>query len=279
MSPAKLVCYGLIMMVAVVISCEGASADDSLERARREGVTYAFSNEPPTAYLGPDGKPAGFTTQLLLDVFARIGITNVKPVQTEWASLIPGLKVGRFDVLQPMFILPARCQEVGFAEPVMRTGSAFLVRKGNPKGLHSYADVAKNSNAAIAVMAGAAEDGFARRAGIPNDRIVPLQDPGAMLSAIKAGRADAAALTPASISTMAEKGGDDVEVAKPFETPTWAIKYIAPPFRKDATALREAFNQAFKEYVKSARYAELLARSPGRESPGDMAAQQQCDDK
>src|SRR5207244_2447492 len=141
------------------------------------------------------------------------GVNDVKGVLTEWASLIPGLKAGRFDVATMMFILPARCQEVAFPDPLSRVGSAFLVRKGNPKNLHSYDDAAKNPNVTLSVMAGAAEHGFARRAGMPEDRILPLQDPGAMLSAVKAGRADAAALTPTSIKSMAEKGGGDVEMA------------------------------------------------------------------
>jgi polar amino acid transport system substrate-binding protein len=152
----------------------------------------------------------------------------------------------------------------------------LLVRKGNPKRLHSYESLAKHPNATITVMAGAAEHGFARRAGVPEHRILPLQDPGAMLSAVKTSRADAASLTPSSITEMAKKGGDDVEMAKPFESPPWAMKYIAAPFHKDAVALREAFNRGLKEYVTSAHYQDVLARRPGAEHPGDMIAARQC---
>src|SRR5439155_12307803 len=127
------------------------------------------------AFLGPDGKAAGMNAEIVIAIFKRIGVNEVRPVLTEWASLIPGLKAGRFDVAVPMFVLPARCREVAFSEPLRKTGGAMLVAKGNPKGIRSYDDVAKNAQVKLAVMAGAAEQNYARRAGIPEDRILPFQ--------------------------------------------------------------------------------------------------------
>jgi hypothetical protein len=37
-------------------ACTQVIADESLDKARKNGITYGFSNEPPYAYLGPDGK-------------------------------------------------------------------------------------------------------------------------------------------------------------------------------------------------------------------------------
>ena len=97
-----------------------------------------------------------------------------------------------------------------------------------------------------------------------------------MLSAVKTGRADSASLTPSTITEMAKKGGGDVEMATPFDSPPWAIKYIAVPFQKDAVTLRDAFDQAVKEYIKSAEYKSVLARRPGAEHPADMTVAKQC---
>ncbi|WP_369392660.1 hypothetical protein [Paraburkholderia kururiensis] len=41
-----------------------------------------------------------------------------------------------------MYITPERCKQVAFADPQYQIQDTLLVLKGNPKKLHSYADVA-----------------------------------------------------------------------------------------------------------------------------------------
>lgn len=273
----RLLALALVALHVCAMTCT-ASAEDSLERAKKDGITYGFSSEPPYAFIGPDGKPAGISSEMIISVFKRMGIDNVRPVLTEWASLIPGLKARRFDVTVIMFILPARCREVAFSEPFLRNESAMLVNKSNPKNIHSYEDVAKNSKAIVAVMSGAAEHNYARRAGVPDERILALQDPAAMLSAVKAGRADAAALTPGSVQSMADKGGGDVEAAKPFVTADYAVAYSAPAFRKEDVSLLDAFNKAAKQFIGSEEYVAInkkIGRGP-EVIPGDKKTEDSC---
>lgn len=263
----------LVLLQAVCVQ-----ADDSLALAQKNGLSFGFSNEPPFAFLGPDGKPAGMSSEILVAVMQKIGVKEVRPVVAEWASLIPGLKSRRFDVATSMFILPARCTQVAFSAPVSKTDSAMLVRTGNPKAIHSYEDVARNSELRLAVMSGAAEQNYARRAGIPDARILPLQDPSALLSTVKTGRADAAALTPTSVQSMTEKGSGEVEPAKPFITPPWAIAYAAYPFRNEDTSLREAFNNTLKEFLGSPEWKSISAKyERGEESlPGTASVDTLC---
>jgi len=253
-------------------------ADDSLERAKKNGVTFGFSNEPPYAYLSPEGKPAGTSAEIVIAIFKRMGVTEVRPVLTEWASLIPGLKARRFDIATPMFILPSRCREVAFSNPISKSEAAMLVKKGNPKKIQSYEDAARNKNVTVAVMSGAAEQAYARKAGIPDHRILPLQDPGALLSAVKSGRADAAAVSPGSAKSMAEKGSGDVEEARPFSSAPWAISYSAPPFRKEDEALLKAFNKALSEFVGSAEHRAIIATIGRGEEvlPGNVNSEELC---
>ena len=54
---------------------------------------------------------------------------------TEFGSLIPGLKAGRFDIIAAgMFVNPARCDEIAFSEPSYGIGQAMLVPDGQPEG-------------------------------------------------------------------------------------------------------------------------------------------------
>src|SRR3546814_8271804 len=96
-----------------------------------------------------------------------MGIPEVDGVLTEFGALIPGLKAGRFDIIAAgMFITPARCKEVAFSEPSYGIGQAFLVKEGNPQSLKDYASIAENEDLKLAVMAGAVEVGYAKKAGV-----------------------------------------------------------------------------------------------------------------
>ena len=68
-----------------------------------------------------------------------------------------------------MYINPERCQQVIFADPDYQMLDAFIVRKGNPKGLHDYEDVVKKK-AKFATGTGYAEIAYAVEAGLQGER-------------------------------------------------------------------------------------------------------------
>jgi polar amino acid transport system substrate-binding protein len=176
----------------------------------------------------------GTDNLLFLSVLEKMGITEVDAVIMDFASLIPGLRANRLDIIPSVFILPKRCALVAFSNPIWRGGSAFLVAKGNPKNLHSYDDAAKG-DAIVGVMAGAVEQDYARKAGIPDERVTALPDAAALLEALKAGRVDAVILTPDSVNAMAERSGDAAERADSFDNPPFANAYAASVFRIEDT--------------------------------------------
>ena len=185
-----------------------AFAETALERAKAQGfIRVGFANEAPFGYATPDGKLTGEAPEVAKAVLAKIGIPQVDGVLTEFGSLIPGLKAGRFDIIAAgMFINPKRCAEIAFSEPSYGIGQAMLVTKGNPKGVKDYATFASNANLKLAVMAGAVEAGYAKDAGVPEAQLVSLPDQSSLLAAVQSGRADGAALSALSIADMAKKG-------------------------------------------------------------------------
>ena len=63
-------------------------------------------------------------------VFERMEIGTIKPVLTEWGSLIPGLRAGRFDLIAAgMYITPERCKQVLFTDPHYRLLDTLLVAR------------------------------------------------------------------------------------------------------------------------------------------------------
>lgn len=257
-----------------------AAGEATLERARVQGVIrIGFANEAPFGYAALDGRLTGEAPEIARIVFARMGIPRMEGVLTEWASLIPGLKAGRFDVIAAgMYVLPERCKEVAFSEPTYRLGQAFLVRADNPKDLHGYADVAENPDVELGIMAGAVERGYALRAGIPESQIVILPDQASMLAAVRSGRIDAAALTPLSIQRMVELGGPRVARATPFMTPPWAYGYGAFAFRKEDIDLLEAFNEELGAFLGTDEHLATIAPFGFTEAelPGEVTTAELC---
>ncbi len=106
-----------------------AGAQSLLERAQAgETIRIGYSNEAPYAYPNERGEMDGFVNVVGLEILNRLGIENVEGVLTEWGSLIPGLQANRFDIITAgMFILPNRCEQVAFTEPMGVFAEAILV--------------------------------------------------------------------------------------------------------------------------------------------------------
>src|SRR5438477_92035 len=200
----------LMVLTAGLVSVMGigkALAETTLEKARREGyIRLGFANEAPYGFATPDGKLTGESPEVVKAVLKKIGIAQVDGVLTEFGSLIPGLQAGRFDIIAAgMFVNPKRCEQVQFSEPTYGIGQAFLVVKGNSKGIKDYSSIAKTKDLKLAVMAGAVEGGYAKDSGVDQSQLVVLPDQSSLVKAVQSGRADAAALTALSISDMASK--------------------------------------------------------------------------
>ena len=123
-----------------------AKAQSLLDKIKNgETVRIGFSNEIPWAYPGENNEPLGFVNAMTLDLLEKMGTTKIEPIVTEWGSLIPGLQAGRFDIITGgMYILPERCRNALFTEPLGTFADALLVPvyEGG-KGLNEYGFGAK----------------------------------------------------------------------------------------------------------------------------------------
>ena len=249
------------LALAAALLAGAASAQTTLEKAKADGyVRVGFANEAPYGYATPDGKLTGEAPEVAKAVLAKMGIPQVDGVLTEFGSLIPGLKAGRFDIIAAgMFVNPARCKEIAFSEPSYGIGQAMLVPAGNPKGIVDYASFVANPDLKLAVMAGAVEAGYANDAGVALSQVVSLPDQASLVSAVQAGRADAGALTALSIADMASKA-EGVESTKPFgEVAGNSVKgHGAFGFRKEDTDLLDAFNAELKTFIGSPEHLALV---------------------
>jgi polar amino acid transport system substrate-binding protein len=279
--------------VAVVLGISaagcGRSASDAastLERIRESGrVRIGYANEAPYAYRdSASGRLTGEAPEIARVLLADLGVTEVEGVLTEFGSLIPGLKAGRFDLIAAgMYIKPERCREIAFSDPTYAIGEAFAVRQGNPKGLHSYEDVAAHPDATLGVVAGAVERGYARAIGIPDERIKIFPDAPSALAGVRAGRVDAYGGTSLTVRDLLSKDGSGrLERADPFTDPVIdgeSIRgYGAFGFRQEDQALRAAFNERLDAFIGSPEHLALVDPFgfTERELPGDVTAEELC---
>lgn len=250
--------------IALALAAGAASAQTTLEEARAAGyIRVGFANEAPFGYATTAGELTGEAPEVARHILSKLGIPEVDGVLTEFGSLIPGLQAGRFDIIAAgMFINPTRCEQIAFSEPSYGIGQALLVPTGNPLGLMTYDDIAKNPEIRLGVMAGAVEKGYAESSGVAADQISAFPDGPSGVAAVRTDRIDAFALTSLSIANLATTAGPDagVESAPPFDTVAGeSVKgHGAFGFRREDTDLLEAFNKELVAFLGTPEHLALV---------------------
>jgi polar amino acid transport system substrate-binding protein len=233
-----------------------AHAETTLERIKRTGVVrIGYANEAPFAFTKLDGKVSGESPEIARIIFRKMGIKKVKSVLTEWGALIPGLKANRFDVIAAgMYITPKRAKQVLFTDPHYQLKDTLLVQKGNPKKLHSYADIVKDPALKLAIMAGTAEYQYAIDEGVRKDQILQVPNTIAQFQAVKTKRADAAVGTKLTMKDLARKSRNKLIAIVVFIDDPSHIGYGALAFRKDDQDLRDAVNTTLHAWLGSEQH-------------------------
>ncbi|WP_228977056.1 ectoine/hydroxyectoine ABC transporter substrate-binding protein EhuB [Streptomyces sp. DH12] len=243
--------------------CARVPSGDALARLRSQGtVRLGIAGEVPYGYVDENGAFTGEAPELARAVFKRLGVDRVQPVATDFGSLIPGLNSQQFDVVSAgMYITPERCRQVLFSDPEYQMLDSFIVRRGNPLGLRSYADVVRKG-ARLATGTGYAQAGHAVAAGYPEKRLVILQDQVAGLNAVESGRVDAFAGTALTARQVA-RGSSRAESVPPFAMVVDGEKQIDGggfAFRLTDRTLRDAFNDEIHRMKKSGELFRILRR-------------------
>ncbi len=283
---------GLALLAAVVAgaalllfraNAPRSAGQNTLTRIKSTGnVRIGYANEAPYGYLDSQtGRITGEAPEIAEVILRRMGAKTIEPVVTEFGSLIPGLKAGRFDLIAAgMYITPARAREISFSNPTYVIGEAFLVAAGNPLQLHSFEDVAGHDTALIGVMGGSVEHGYAKQFNIPGDRIIVFPDYASAVEGLKTGRADAVAATVLTANDLLRKASDEtIERAQPFNDPvidgTTVKGYGAFGFRSSDAAFREEFNRHLADFIGTPQHLELVRPFGFSEEtlPGDVTAE------
>lgn len=279
-------CFGAkasILLLVPLASCSIGSSPKGFEGSGP--IRIGYSNEAPFAYYDNNsGRLTGESVEITRYVLKKMGRTETEGILTEFASLIPGLKAGRFDLIAAgMWILPKRCQEVLFSEPLSCILQSIMVLKGNPLGLYNYQDIAKHKSAKMGVVSGGVELMYARATGIPQERLYIFPDQPSALAGLKAGRVDANAGPAAAHRDLLQKastsGLEAVYLSvQPQVTGLPRKTCSGIGFRKEDQVHVEEFNRHLASFIGSPEHVELI-RSFGfteGDLPGGITSQELC---
>src|SRR5262249_43535536 len=156
-------------------------------------------------------------------------------------------------VASGLYITPERCKSVAFSDPDLSLRDAIIVKAGNPRRIHSYADIAKGADTTIGISRGSANVQNAVSAGVPNGQLQLYANTETTIAALLGDRVDAISFSaPTVISILARPNIAGVERAAPFQ---WHVRengleaagYSAIAFRPTDTDLRDAYNKRLAE--------------------------------
>lgn len=242
-----------------------------------DSVNIGIFVYPPYA-ISEGGDLTGPVPDVARAVLAKLDITEVKfTTLTEPEQLMVMLQAGRLDFGGGLGITADRCTSLRFTEPDHVSGTAFVVAKGNPKGLKVYADVVAKE-ARMAALPGAPETEEARDAGVPTDHVVPIDDPREALAAVSSGEIDCFAFDDLTLRHLVEENGDKLEVATPFMPsgrPPYAGAYAFSP----DSDLFERFDDELRELHESGewrRIVEPFGFTEEHEPPSDLTTEELC---
>ena len=173
---------------AVSDAAPAANPQGSLiERINNKGTitvgtegTYA-----PFSYHDKDGKLTGYDVEVTRAVADKLGI-KVEFKETQWDSMMAGLKAGRFDVVanQVGLTSPERQATFDKSEPYSWSGAVLVVRKDDDK-IKSPADI-KGVKTAQSLTSN-----FGEKAKEAGAELVPVDGLAQSLTLIEQKRADA----------------------------------------------------------------------------------------
>ena len=131
----------------------------------------------------------GFDIDMGIEMAKALG---VKPefVDTIWPSIIPALKLDRFDIIfGGMSVTEERKQQVDFAEPFMIVGQTVLLNARNKKAVRSYQDLDDPAYTVVSKPGTTGEAAVFKR--IPRATYMPVNTEMAGAMRVLEGTADA----------------------------------------------------------------------------------------
>ncbi|MBI2955535.1 MAG: amino acid ABC transporter substrate-binding protein [Chloroflexi bacterium] len=242
-APERLWLLVLAMVVVVVISCAPKVVEDkSLQRVKEAGelIVGIDPSYPPFAAIDGQGRLVGYDVDLAEYVARQLGV-RAGFVSIDIGSIQDGLLAKKFDVIVsslPPF--PEFTKKISYSRPYFNAGQVLVVNEetDNAAGLDDL------DGKTLGVEGGSAADVEMRKlVGQSLDiAIRPYQTAEALLSTLKAGGVDAAAVDVVTAMEFARREKGVKIIGKPLTMEPFVIAVR----RDDAALLNEIDGALFE---------------------------------
>jgi len=169
---------------------------------------------PPYLYRG-DGGITGIEADFMQALGQALGV-HVKVVNTDFGSMVIGLASGRLDVAMSDFSdTPEREKQVTFVD-YTKTGQQLIVAKGNPKNIHSVADLcgttAGGPVGSVSLAIAQRQSDACTKAGKPAVNVQGYPSASASNLALQTGRIDTMGIDYAIAADVVKTSGGKAEL-------------------------------------------------------------------
>jgi polar amino acid transport system substrate-binding protein len=258
-----------VVLVAGALVAAGAvyywpASDPSLRRVQQmKELRVGYAVEAPFAFVDPQAQVTGVFPEAAQVIGKQLGVTHIVWVQTAFASLIPDLLEGRYDVIASGYMkTPERASLVEFSDPLLRINPGVLVAKGNPHRLAPYAGLAPLPGIRIAVINGSTAQRMLIARGFTPEALLVVPDTLTGSSAVLTGVAQGfVSSLPAVIRLQARN--PDAEDILQSAVPTSQAEgggLVGFAFRPADAALLKAWNAAQAKFMAGPAHRALAAR-------------------
>ncbi|MBB3664144.1 MULTISPECIES: ectoine/hydroxyectoine ABC transporter substrate-binding protein EhuB [Prauserella salsuginis group] len=250
---------GLLLGACQTTDPETGQSDDAPGLQQRvdsgQALRLAVANEPPYTVLEKNGELTGAEPDVAQAVLKRMGIDNIKGVQADYDSMIPGLNADRWDMVTAgLFMNKTRCAKVQYSSPVLVSTESFAVPEGNPKGLTTVDDL-KNKDVTVAVLEGSFELKTAKSLGIDESKLPTYPLAPDALQGMRDGRVDAILLPTLSLEKLKDQQGG-FEITEPLEAfPTTGS---GAAFRPGDKEFFNNYNRELEKFKESSEFEQLM---------------------
>lgn len=250
---------GLLLGACQTTNPETGQSEDGQSLQQRvdagQALRLAVANEPPYTVLEKNGELAGAEPDVAKAVLKRMGIENIKGVQADYDSMIPGLNANRWDMVTAgLFMNKTRCAKVQYSAPVLVSTESFAVLNGNPKGLNTLDDL-KNKDATVAVLEGSFELKTAKSLGVDEAKLQTYPLAPDALQGMRDGRVDGILLPTLTLEKLKNQKGN-FEITEPLDSfPTTGS---GAAFRPGDKEFFGKYNQELEKFKESAEFEKLM---------------------
>jgi polar amino acid transport system substrate-binding protein len=232
--------------------------DGSYKRVLSQGITLGISNDPPYTFQDESTKEYdGIDVRIFREICKRLAITKVKWEIVQFDALIPGIGARRWDVVvDNLHENPKRLAVVAFTSPAYWYGSALAVQKGNPKNIHTSADMAGHS---VGTVRGSFNQGLLeKRTDLKEMKLYTSNE--AEFADLIAGRVDVIMEDDIKIGQFMKNHPEAaMELATGYEVAPEEYGYARYALAKDDVDLNHAVSRALDEMRGDGSLRKIIA--------------------